>query len=98
MSDHGLECEVLRMFDTMSQVYFGRLEASSNIDDLLRNLHTLKGAAAGIGATRIAELARTAETDLRAGMPVNPERIDDIEMAVEECRVFIRELLKGEAA
>lgn len=98
MGDHGLECEVLRMFDTMSQVYLGRLETSSNVDDLLRHLHTLKGAASGIGATRIAELARTAETDLRAGMPVNPESIDDIEMAVEECSAFVHELLEGEAA
>jgi HPt (histidine-containing phosphotransfer) domain-containing protein len=98
MGDHGLQNEVLRMFDTMSQVYFSRLETSTNVDELLRHLHTLKGAAAGMGALRIAELARTAETDLRGGMPVNPERIDDIEMAVQECCAFISELLKGEAA
>ncbi|MHB1102780.1 MAG: Hpt domain-containing protein [Devosia sp.] len=98
MGDHGLEHEVLRMFDTMSQVYFGRLETSTSVDDLLRHLHTLKGAAAGVGANRIAELARAAETDLRAGMPVNAERIDDIEMAVRECSAFIGELLEGEAA
>lgn len=98
MGDRGLEFEVLRMFDTMSQVYFGRLETSTNVDDMLRHLHTLKGAAAGVGAMRIAELARTAEADLRAGMPVNPERIDDIEMAVQECSAFISELLEHEAA
>jgi HPt (histidine-containing phosphotransfer) domain-containing protein len=98
MGDHGLENEVLRMFDTMSSVYFGRLATSTSVDDLLRHLHTLKGAAAGVGALRIAELARVAEADLRRGLPVNPERIDDIEMAVEECSAFIAELLKGEAA
>lgn len=98
MGDHGLQSEVLRMFDTMSQVYFGRLETSTSVDDLLRHLHTLRGAAAGIGASRIAELARAAESDVRAGIPVNPERVDDIGMSIEECSAFIGELLKGEAA
>lgn len=98
MGDRGLEHEVLRMFDTMSQVYCGRLETSTNVGELLRHLHTLKGAAAGVGATRVAELARVAEADLRAGMPVNPERIDDIKMAVEECSAFIGQLLEGRAA
>jgi HPt (histidine-containing phosphotransfer) domain-containing protein len=98
LGDRGLEFEVLRMFDTMSQVYFGRLETSTNVDEMLRHLHTLRGAAAGVGAVRIAELARTAEADLRAGLPVNPERIDDIEMAVQECSAFIGELLEHEAA
>jgi HPt (histidine-containing phosphotransfer) domain-containing protein len=98
MGDHGLECEVLRMFDSMSHVYFNRLEASTTVEDLVRNLHTLKGAAAGIGAVRIADLARAAEEELRAGRPVNPERIEDLDMAVQECSVFIGELLAHEAA
>lgn len=98
LGDPGLEEEVLRMFDTMSQVYFGRIETSTGIDDLLRHLHTLKGAAAGVGASRIAALAAAAEADLRGGLPVNPERIDDIEMAVHECSAFITGLLRGAAA
>ena len=98
LGDPGLEHEVLRLFDQMSQTYFSRLESSTNVDELLRHLHTLKGAAAGVGAIRIADLARAAETDLRGGVPVDPERIDDIGMAVEECSAFIGELLAGEAA
>lgn len=98
LGDPGLEHEVLRLFDQMSQTYFSRLESSTNVDELLRHLHTLKGAAAGVGAIRVADLARAAETDLRAGVPVDPERIDDIGMAVEECSAFIGDLLAGEAA
>jgi HPt (histidine-containing phosphotransfer) domain-containing protein len=98
LGDKGLECEVLRMFDTMSHVYFGRLETSTTVEELLRHLHTLKGAASGIGARAIAELARAAEEELRAGGPVNPERIDDIGMAVQECSAYIGELLEHEAA
>jgi HPt (histidine-containing phosphotransfer) domain-containing protein len=89
LNDRGLEEEVLRLFDTMSHTYFERIETSTNVDDLLRNLHTLRGAAAGVGAVGLAELARVAETELREGAPVNPERIDDLNMAVQEVSAFI---------
>ena len=89
LGDPGLEEEVLRLFDQMSHAYYERLEVSTSIDELLRNLHTLKGAAAGVGAFALAELARVAEAELRAGGPVNPERIDDLEMAIVECSTWI---------
>ena len=98
MGDRGLEREVLRMFDTMTGVYFSRLESSTSVEELLRHLHTLKGAAAGVGASRIAELAAEAEADLRSGLPVDPEQVEDIGMAVAECSAFIGRLLEHEAA
>lgn len=97
LGDEGLEVEVLRMFDEMSHVYYARLEQSTNVPDLLRNLHTLKGAASGIGAFGLAELARVAEAELRQGSPVNPERIDDLNVAVEEVSAFIAQRLKDAA-
>lgn len=98
LGDQGLEQEVLRLFDQMARTYLERLRSSADVEQMLRHLHTLKGAAAGVGAARIAELARAAEADLKAGLPVCPERIDDIGMAVEECSAFIDELLAYEAA
>lgn len=97
LGDAGLEEEVLRLFDEMSQVYYARVETSTNVDDLLRNLHTLRGAAAGVGAFALAELARVAEAELRQGAPVNPERIDDLDMAVQEVSAFIADRLKDAA-
>ena len=97
LGDHNLELEVLRLFDEMSHVYYGRLETSTNVPDLLTNLHTLKGAAAGIGAFGLAELARITEAELRDGAPVNPERIDDLHVAVEELSAFIALRLKQAA-
>ena len=93
MGDPGLQEEVLRLFDQMSHAYYERLEVSTSIDELLRNLHTLKGAAAGVGAFALAELARVAEAELRAGGPVNPERIDDLALAVQEVSAFIGDRL-----
>jgi len=98
LGDTSLELEVLRMFDQMSRVYYDRLETSTTVPDLLTNLHSLKGAAAGIGAFGLAELARVAEAELREGAPVNPERIDDLHMAVEELSAFITQRLKAAAA
>jgi HPt (histidine-containing phosphotransfer) domain-containing protein len=98
LNDPGLEQEVLRLFDTMSHAYFERIETSTTVEDLLRNLHTLKGAAAGVGAVGLAELARVAETELREGAPVNPERIDDLNMAVQEVSAFIATRIKDARA
>lgn len=98
LGDPGLEEEVLRLFDDMSRVYFGRLETSTTVEELLRNLHTLRGAAAGVGAMRLAELARIAEVELREGAPVNPERVDDLDMAVQEVSAFIAGRLEGSEA
>src|SRR5690606_14449121 len=98
LGDHGLECEVLRLFDQMARVYFGRLESSTTEADVLRHLHTIKGAAAGVGAWGMAELAKAAEDEIRSGMPVNPERIDDLEIAVHEVSAFINDILANEPA
>jgi HPt (histidine-containing phosphotransfer) domain-containing protein len=97
LGDEGLEQEVLRLFDEMSHTYYARLETSTTVAELLRNLHTLKGAAAGIGAFGLAELARVAEAELKQGSPVNPERIDDLNVAVEEVSAFIAQRLKNAA-
>jgi HPt (histidine-containing phosphotransfer) domain-containing protein len=97
LGDPGLELEVLRLFDEMSRTYYERLETSTTIPELLRNLHTLKGAAAGVGAFALADLARVTETELRDGSPVNPERIDDLNVAVQEVSAFIARRIKGAA-
>ena len=97
LGDAGLQEEVLRLYARMSQVYLDRIEASTSIPMLLEHLHTLKSAAAGIGAWGVRDLARHIEDELRTGQPVNPERIDDIAMAVAECVSFIDGLMVPEA-
>jgi HPt (histidine-containing phosphotransfer) domain-containing protein len=89
MGDPGLQDEVLRLYARMSQVYLGRIEDSTSVTMLLEHLHTLKSAAAGIGAWAVRDLARQAEDELRSGQPPSPERVEDIAMAVVECVSFI---------
>jgi HPt (histidine-containing phosphotransfer) domain-containing protein len=97
MGDPGLEEEVLRMFDDITHTYLARLEGSTTVEELVRNLHTLRGAAAGIGAFGLAELARVAEKELGEAGNVNPERIADLAVAVEEISNFIGARLKHSA-
>lgn len=98
LGDENLELEILRLFDTTLSTYFGRLKLAASFDDLAINLHSIKGAAAGVGAWGVSDLAMALEKDLRAGRPLKAERIDDLGMAVEEVREFIARMLANEEA
>jgi HPt (histidine-containing phosphotransfer) domain-containing protein len=98
LGDSGLQGEVLRLFADALRTYYGRLETSTTRNDLMVNLHALKGAASGVGAFALAQLARTAEDELRNGAPVSPERIDDIGIAVEELQAFIGPMVADQPA
>ena len=98
LGDENLEYEILRLFDTTVRTYFQRLELAASYDDLAINLHSIKGAASGVGAWTIADLAKAAEVEMQAGRPLNPERIADLGMAIEEVRTFIARMLSNEPA
>lgn len=98
LGDPGLRDEVLRLYAQMSGVYLGRIEESTSVPLLLEHLHTLKSAAAGIGAWGVRDLAKRAEDALRTGAPVNPEHIQDIAAAVADCQDFIAELVSADEA
>ena len=89
LGDPGLEIEILRMFDEIVAVHFARLERCGVVTDVLHHLHTLRAASEGVGAWSLATLARTMEDEIKAGRPVNPERVDDIEIACAEVHGFI---------
>lgn len=98
LGDEHLEYEILRLFDTTMQTYFNRLVLSMGTAELTMNLHSIKGAASGVGAWTIAELAKTAEADMQAGRDVSPELIADLGLAVEEVHTFIERMLSNEPA
>ena len=92
------EYEILRLLDTTSTTYFARLRAAETDADIRLNLHSIKGAASGVGAWTIADLAKAAEDDLAAGHPLSPELIADLDHAVQETSVFIAVMLSNERA
>ena len=72
----------------------------TNLNSYLQQLidgEDIKGAAAGIGAFGLAQLARTADEDVRSGSGLSPERVADLGMAVQEVSGFIAQLLPDEA-
>ena len=98
LGDEHLEYEILRLFDTTVKTYFGRLEMAASYDDLAINLHSIKGAASGVGAWTIANLAKGCEVEMQAGRPLTSERIADLGIAIEEVRGFIARMLSNEPA
>lgn len=98
LGDLGLRAEVLRLFDEMARVYWARAKASPGPKEMQMHFHALKGAASGIGAWGIADLARAAEHDVQSGAGVSTERLDDISLAVEEVSAYIAEVLGADAA
>lgn len=98
LGDENLELEILRLFDTTVATYFSRLQQAEMFDDLAINLHSIKGAASGVGAWTIADLAKGCETDLQAGRPLSMEQVSDLGVAIEEVRGFIARMLSKAAA
>lgn len=95
LGDHGLEQEVLRIFAAASQSYAAGVRDAKCLGELKLNLHSLKGASAGIGAFGLANVARDAETELRETGDVGAETRADIGFAVEEANIYIASLLKN---
>ena len=93
LGDPGLEAEILRMFDQMLLTHMSRIRQSTDVETLLLNLHSIKGASAGVGANNIAVLARAAEMETNLAGKLSHECLADLRMAVEEVRYFIAELL-----
>ncbi|NGP17986.1 Hpt domain-containing protein [Devosia aurantiaca] len=98
LGDENLEREILRLFETTLKTYYERLTIATAFDDLAINLHSIKGAASGVGAWSVAEQAKAMEAEMCDGRPVKAERIADLGIAVEEVRDFISRMLADEAA
>lgn len=94
LGDRALEVEVLILFEQTSRGILDSLQASENDKEFVLYLHSLKGAAAGVGANCIAEVARLAEVQFRENGSIDVEMMADIEFAVEEASNFIAGLLE----
>lgn len=98
LGDEGLELEILRLFKTTMGVYQTRLAAATTPDDLKLCLHSIKGAASGVGAWTIADIAKALEADLAAGQPLNAEHLADLDISIEEVGAFVTQMLSNEPA
>ncbi|KKB80436.1 hypothetical protein VW35_05470 [Devosia soli] len=98
LGDESLELEVLRLFDTTLKTYYEKLQLAASFDDIALVLHSIKGAASGVGAWSIADIAKAMEHEMRSGRPLTQERIADLGLMVEDVRGFIARMVTNEAA
>ena len=85
LGDRELECQVLEMFIGQAKTYLDAWQGAQIESERFRAAHSLKGAARGIGAWDLAELAALAE---------QPEfdRFDTLKAEAERVCAYIRSL------
>ncbi len=91
--DRSLEREVLQLFDRQSAMLMERMRVSAP-GTVATLAHTLKGSAAGIGASRVARGADAAEMAAGHSPSECTFAIDRLAKAVDEARALIADLLR----
>jgi len=84
--DPEIEAEVLNLFLGNAGEQLAALAVAADATAWHDTAHTLKGAARGVGATRVASLAENAAESERAGL------LDELSQAMAEVRAFVTAL------
>lgn len=93
LGDRALQLEILRLFDQQITIYFARVRNSDDDHEIAMGLHTLKGASLGVGAGSLADIAKAAELEFARKGCLDPEILDDMEMAIAELSAYINMLV-----
>ncbi len=95
LGDRGLEQEVLRLFDRQAALLIERMRHGDG-PAVGALAHTLKGSAAGIGASAVAHAAADAEHAALHAPAELSRTIDRLAQAIDEARTLIAELLHAQ--
>ena len=93
--DRSLEREVLELFDRQAAMLIERMRGGEPAT-VATLAHTLKGSAAGIGASHVARTADAAEIAAGRTAAECSLAIDRLAQAVDEARALIAQLLREE--
>jgi HPt (histidine-containing phosphotransfer) domain-containing protein len=91
--DRSLEREVLELFDRQAAMLIERMRGGEPAT-VASLAHTLKGSAAGIGASHVARTADAAEIAAGRTAAECSLAIDRLAQAVDEARALIAQLLR----
>jgi HPt (histidine-containing phosphotransfer) domain-containing protein len=98
LGEHGLEEEVLALFERQAGMLVARMRAAEPTA-IAAFAHTLKGSARGVGAWRIAEAAERLEVNaIGFGDRELATAIEQLAAAVIEARVLIADMLRPNAS
>lgn len=95
LGDRSLEQEVLQLFDRQAALLIERMRGGDG-PAIGALAHTLKGSAAGIGASAVAHAAADAEHAALHAPGELSRTIDRLAQAVDEARALIAELLRAQ--
>jgi HPt (histidine-containing phosphotransfer) domain-containing protein len=95
LGDRGLEQEVLQLFDRQAALLIERIRHGDG-PAVGALAHTLKGSAAGIGASAVAHAAADAEHAALHAPGELTGTIDRLAQAIHEARTLIAELLRAQ--
>jgi len=96
MGNKSLEIEILKLFRSQTEIH---LEELLNIEDAAQlsvRLHTIRGAAFGVGANDVGRLAAKAEKDLKNDGNIQDCDLDKLRDALTKTNSFISGLLETE--
>ena len=94
LGDHGLEREVLQLFDRQAGMLMERI-AISEPGIVAACAHTMKGSARGIGAWQLASAADAVETKALSMAADLPKAVRALAVAVDEAKAVITDLLRA---
>ena len=94
LGDHGLEREVLQLFDRQAGMLMARI-TQSEPGIVAAAAHTLKGSARGIGAWQVARASDAVEAAATTSQPNLPKAVRALALSVDEARIVIADLLRA---
>lgn len=94
LGDHGLEREVLQLFDRQAGMLMERI-AKSEPGIVAAAAHTMKGSARGIGAWRLARAADAVEAAALSAPANLPKTVLALAACVDEVKAVIADLLRA---
>ncbi|GBE44661.1 MAG TPA: Hpt domain-containing protein [Rhizobiales bacterium] len=96
LGNRSLECEVLELFLSRSEIYLQRLKDADEDKAWSDAAHAIKGSARGIGAWHVANSAQAAEALSGETRAAGCHAVlDDLERVIGEANNYIESLLSG---
>lgn len=94
LGDHGLEREVLQLFDRQAAMLMERI-SQAEPGTVAAAAHTMKGSARGIGAWQVASAADAVEASALSAPAGLPKAIRALAVAVDDAKMVIADLLRA---
>lgn len=95
MGNADLEREILLLFCDQLKTQIAKLREPIDSAALTIAVHTLKGAAFGVGANKVGEIARRGEEEIRRSGEMSAALLDELANAARETIQFIEETTRA---